>query len=91
MPSFNKAVTAAIASIFAASSISMPANALTKSDILSLSYEQVKGSGLANRCAEVSGADSISLTPGKKYKVLDLCIEPTSWQVQIQFSGKYVN
>lgn len=82
MPSFNKAITAAMASIFAASSISMPAQALTKAETLSLSYEQVKGSGLANRCPTVVGSDSINLASGKKYKVVDLCIEPTSWQVE---------
>ena len=80
MPTFNKAVTAAMAGLFAATSISMPAHALSKSDILSLSYLQVKGSGLANRCAEVTGSDSIAIS-GKKLKVTDLCVEPTSWQV----------
>ena len=79
MPTLNKAVSAAIAGLFAATSISIPAQALSKSDILSLSYEQVKGSGLANRCAEVSGTDSIPIL--SKLKVTDLCLEPTSWQV----------
>jgi len=80
MPTLNKAVSAAIAGLFAATSISIPAQALSKSDILSLSYEQVKGSGLANRCAEVSGTDSIPIL--SKLKVTDLCLEPTSWQVE---------
>jgi len=81
MPSFNKAVTAAIASIFVANSINAPAFALTKADTLSLSYEQVKGSGLANRCPEVIGEQSINIG-GKKLKFVDLCLEPTSWQVE---------
>jgi hypothetical protein len=79
--SFNKAMTAAIASIFAAGSLSMPAYALSKADILSLSYSQVKGTGLANRCADVTGEGSISLASGKKYTISDLCLEPKSWQV----------
>ena len=79
MPSFNKAVTAALASLFVANSINAPAFALTKAETLSLSYEQVKGSGLANRCPEVIGEQSISI--GKKLKVVDLCLEPTTWQV----------
>lgn len=83
MPSLNKAMTAALASFFAATSITLPAQALTKSEVLSLSYEQVKGSGLANRCPEVIGTEAINLALGKKYKVVDLCLEPTSWQVII--------
>ena len=65
-------------------SLNMPAQALTKGDVLSLSYEQVKGSGLANRCPSVSagGKQEISINGGKKYKVTDLCLEPTSWQVR---------
>ena len=81
MPSLNKVVTAAVAGVFAATSVNMPAQAFTKAEVNSLSYEQVKGTGLANRCPEVVGEDSISLSSGKKYKVTDLCIEPKSWQV----------
>ena len=72
-------MTTAIASIFAAGSLSMPAQALTKDQVLSLSYEQVKGSGLANRCSEVKGSGAISVSG--KAKIVDLCLEPTSWQV----------
>jgi photosystem II oxygen-evolving enhancer protein 1 len=81
---FNKVVASAMAGIFAASSINMPAQALTKAEVLSLSYEQVKGSGLANRCPEVATGKSstIALSTGKKYKVTDLCLEPTNWQVE---------
>lgn len=32
-----------------------PANAITKSELQSLTYLQVKGTGLANRCPEVGG------------------------------------
>ena len=83
----NKLVTGAIAAIFATSSINLPANALTKSETLSLSYGQVKGSGLANRCPDViAGTTPIQLSSGKKYKVTDLCIEPKSWQVDYSCS-----
>jgi len=88
MPSLNKAMTAALASFFAATSITLPAQALTKSEVLSLSYEQVKGSGLANRCPEVIGTETINLASGKKYKVVDLCVEPTSWQVEEEVANK---
>lgn len=57
-----------------------PANALTKSEINSLSYLQVKGTGLANRCAEVVGEDTI--TPKSGQKLVDMCIEPKAWAVE---------
>ncbi|KAJ1410199.1 oxygen-evolving enhancer protein [Ochromonadaceae sp. CCMP2298] len=80
MPTFKQAACGALAGFFAATSIVAPASALTKAEVLSLSYVQVKGSGLANRCSEVKGEGTINLN--KKLKLLDLCIEPTSWQVE---------
>ena len=81
MPSANKVVTAALAGLFASTSINMPAQALTKAETNQLSYSQVKGSGFANRCPEVIGEGSISLNGGK-YKITDMCMEPTTWQVE---------
>ena len=86
MPSFNKVVCAGLAGIFACGSINMPAQALTKAETMSLSYGQVKGSGLANRCPSVVGEQTIALSSGKQYKITDLCIEPKSWQVSRHFS-----
>jgi photosystem II oxygen-evolving enhancer protein 1 len=57
-----------------------PAQALTKSQINELSYLQVKGTGLANRCAEVIGEGSI--TPKSGQKLVDMCIEPKAWAVE---------
>lgn len=57
-----------------------PAQALTKSEINSLSYLQVKGTGLANRCAEVVGEGTI--TPKSGQKLVDMCIEPKAWAVE---------
>jgi photosystem II oxygen-evolving enhancer protein 1 len=57
-----------------------PAQALTKSEINELSYLQVKGTGLANRCAEVVGEDTI--TPKAGQKLVDMCIEPKAWAVE---------
>ena len=57
-----------------------PANALTKSEINELSYLQVKGTGLANRCAEVVGEGSI--TPKAGQKLVEMCIEPKAWAVE---------
>jgi len=71
---------AALAGAFAAGVAVAPAQALTKSEINSLSYLQVKGTGLANRCAEVVGEDSIKPTSGQK--LVDMCIEPKAWAVE---------
>mmetsp|Transcript_5274 Transcript_5274/g.6417 ORF Transcript_5274/g.6417 Transcript_5274/m.6417 type:complete len:309 (+) Transcript_5274:48-974(+) len=71
---------AALAGAIAAGMLAQPAQALTKSEINSLSYLQVKGTGLANRCAEVVGEDSI--TPKAGSKLVDMCIEPKAWAVE---------
>mmetsp|Transcript_23140 Transcript_23140/g.64344 ORF Transcript_23140/g.64344 Transcript_23140/m.64344 type:complete len:308 (-) Transcript_23140:227-1150(-) len=57
-----------------------PAQALTKSQLNELSYLQVKGTGLANRCSEVIGEDTI--TPKSGQKLVDMCIEPKAWAVE---------
>eukprot|EP00985_Skeletonema_marinoi_P011093 scaffold5243_cov66-Skeletonema_marinoi.AAC.1 len=58
----------------------MPAQAITKSELNQLSYLQVKGTGLANRCSEVIGEDTI--TPKGGSRIVDLCIEPKAWAVE---------
>jgi len=70
----------ALAGAFAAGIAVAPAQALTKSEINQLSYLQVKGTGLANRCAEVIGEGSI--TPKSGQKLVDMCIEPKAWAVE---------
>jgi photosystem II oxygen-evolving enhancer protein 1 len=57
-----------------------PANALTKSEINELSYLQVKGTGLANRCPEVIGEGTI--VPKAGARLVDMCIEPKAWAVE---------
>jgi len=58
-----------------------PAQALTKSQTNELSYLQVKGTGLANRCPEVIGEDTIKpLKSGQQ--LVDMCIEPKAWAVE---------
>nr|BAJ61707.1 oxygen-evolving enhancer protein [Neorhodella cyanea] len=65
------------------------AQALTTSDIRGLSYDQVKGTGLANRCPEVdSSKGTIKLENNKKYKTVDMCIEPKSFQVEEEIFNK---
>lgn len=73
---------AALAGVVAAGIMAHPepAQALTKSQINELSYLQVKGTGLANRCPEVVGEDTI--TPKSGQKLVDMCIEPKAWAVE---------
>jgi len=57
-----------------------PAQAITRSELNELSYLQVKGTGLANRCPEVVGEGSI--TPKGGQRLVDMCIEPKAWAVE---------
>jgi len=58
----------------------LPAQAITKSELNQLSYLQVKGTGLANRCSEVIGEDTI--TPKSGSRLTEMCIEPKAWAVE---------
>jgi photosystem II oxygen-evolving enhancer protein 1 len=57
-----------------------PAQAITKSELNQLSYLQVKGTGLANRCPEVIGEDTI--TPKSGSRLTEMCIEPKAFAVE---------
>jgi photosystem II oxygen-evolving enhancer protein 1 len=70
----------ATAGLVAFSIAAAPAQAITKQQINELTYLQVKGTGLANRCAEVIGEDKI--TPKAGQKLVDMCIEPKAWAVE---------
>ena len=62
-----------------------PANALTTKDIEGLTYSQIKGTGIANRCPEATSSgkeQEITLESGTKYKLVDFCLEPKSFQVE---------
>lgn len=61
------------------------AEALTSQDVKSLTYLQIKGTGLANRCPEVAEQNAggiIKLDADKKYKLTEMCLEPKSWQIE---------
>ena len=62
----------ALAGAVAVGIAAAPAQALTRSEVDQLSYLQVKGTGLANRCPEVVGEDTI--TPKSGEKLVDICI-----------------
>lgn len=66
-----------------------PSAALTKADIDQLTYSEVKGTGMANRCPEVTGSKgTIKLESGKAYKIVDLCLEPKTFLVEEEVSAK---
>merc|ERR1719424_1379369 len=61
---------------------SASAGPFTRSEIASLTYEQIKGTGLANTCPKVEvGSEGKIAVGGKKYRIDDFCLEPTSFQV----------
>jgi len=70
----------ALAGAVAVGIAATPAQAITKAELNQLSYLQVKGTGLANRCPEVIGEGSI--TPKSGQKLVDMCIEPKAWAVE---------
>merc|ERR1719291_1255935 len=65
-----------------ASTQSAVAGPFTRGDIASLTYEQIKGTGLANTCPKVEegGGSKISVS-GSAAKIDELCLEPTKFQV----------
>jgi photosystem II oxygen-evolving enhancer protein 1 len=62
-----------------------PANATT-----ALTYEQIRGTGLANTCPQITEArrGSIPLERGKTYVITDLCMEPTNYFVKEESLNK---
>jgi len=85
MSESQKAVQAAAiaAAIVVGGVQSASAGPFTRTDIASLTYEQIKGTGLANTCPKVEegGGSTIAISSGKQYKLDELCLEPTKFQV----------
>merc|ERR1719181_1549456 len=73
--------TAASAALFLGAQ-SASAGPFTQSEIASLTYEQIKGTGLANTCPRVEApSDTAKISVGAGYKMKNFCLEPTSFQV----------
>lgn len=62
-----------------------PANAATE-----LTYEQIRGTGLANTCPQLEATrrGSIPLERGKSYVITELCMEPTNFFVKEESVNK---
>lgn len=85
----NKVVAGAMAAMLTFGAVIPSAHALTKAEQLSLSYGQVKGSGIANRCPQAVGTGSINING--EAKLVDMCLEPLSWQVAEEVADKKGN
>lgn len=55
-----------------------------------LTYEQIRGTGLANSCLQVSETSrgSIPIESGKSYKLTNLCLQPTAFLVKEEGSKR---
>ena len=63
--------------------LAQPARAITAEQFSQLTYWQVKGSGLANRCPTVeSNGDSVPVSSGSK--IINMCFEPKSFAVEAE-------
>lgn len=63
---------------------------LTYDELQSLTYLEVKGTGVANQCPIIAnGTDGLALKPGKYY-LTKVCLEPTSFTVKAEspFKGQ---
>lgn len=51
-----------------------------------LTYDQILNTGLANVCPQLpsSNRGSIPVTPGQKFQLVDLCVQPTEFFVEIE-------
>lgn len=55
-----------------------------------LTYEQIRNTGLANSCPQLSqiSRGSIPIEAGQDYRILDLCLEPTSYFIKEEPTNK---
>ena len=60
---------------------SASAGPFTRSEIASLTYEQIKGTGLANTCPKVEAGGDQKISVSGKKRIQEFCLEPTSFQV----------
>jgi len=79
----GKVLSASLAAVLALTLQADVANAgpFTRSEVASLTYDQIKGTGLANTCPQVEAGGSSSIKTGSLKSLKDFCLEPTTFQV----------
>ncbi|MGQ4649835.1 photosystem II manganese-stabilizing polypeptide [Lyngbya aestuarii] len=62
----------------------------TATSIEGLTYDQIRNTGLANLCPQLSetARGSIAIEPSQSYKVLDMCLQPTKFYVKEEPANK---
>ncbi|MEM9903790.1 MAG: photosystem II manganese-stabilizing polypeptide [Cyanobacteria bacterium P01_D01_bin.44] len=65
-------------------------DAPTASSDVPLTYEQIKDTGLANSCPQISSArrGTIDIQPDGEYQIVGLCMEPTTYFVKEEAPNK---
>ncbi len=55
-----------------------------------LTYEQIRGTGLANSCPQIeeTSRGTIAIEPGKSYSITNLCLQPTTYFVKEESTNK---
>lgn len=55
-----------------------------------LTYDQIRNTGLANKCPQLSEVSrgSIDIDPNLSYQIVDMCIEPTAYFVKEESTSK---
>ena len=55
-----------------------------------MTYEQIRGTGLANSCPQIeeTSRGSIALENGKSYSITGLCLQPTTYFVKEESTNK---
>jgi len=58
-----------------------PAATVTATDRQQLTYDQVIGTGLANKCPQLSETSrgKLDIEPGRSYAIRDMCLQPTDY------------
>ncbi|HBE17840.1 MAG TPA: Photosystem II manganese-stabilizing polypeptide [Cyanobacteria bacterium UBA11149] len=62
----------------------------TATSIEELTYDQIKGTGLANLCPQLSETTrgSIAIDPTGSYRIVDMCLQPTNYYVKEEPTNK---
>eukprot|EP00894_Picocystis_sp_ML_P004835 jgi/Pico_ML_1/55352/g1050.t1 len=85
----EKAGKAATVSLGAGALLASACQAITYDELQSLTYLQVKGTGIANTCPIVD-VDSDAKVPAGSYKMEKFCMEPTSFTVKDEKATDFI-